>query len=137
MTDQSLEKEGVWFEYGDAKFRIASENSPAYQRAIQRHTQACGPMLVRSKPEVMTKVMIGAMADAILLEWTGVTMSGTVLECHVGKEATKEQKDVTKANKVKILEVPALRNWISNCMQDLTRFQTEGDTQQDATLGEP
>ena len=137
MTDQTMEKEGVWFTHGDARFRIASENSPAYQRAIQRHTQTAGPMLVRSKPEEMTKVMIQSMADGILLEWEGLTAGGEVVACHVGKGATKEQKELTRANKVKILSVPAMRNWISVCMQDLTRFQAEADADVEKTLGEP
>lgn len=137
MTDQSLEKEGVWFTYGDTRFRIASENNPAYQRAIQRHTQTAGPLLVRSKAEEMTKVMIHSMADGILLEWEGLTMGGKPLECHVGKSATKEQKELTRANKITILSVPALRNWISVCMQDLTRFQATADAEVEATLGEP
>ena len=119
-TEPTLEKEGVWKKYDDAEFRIAGVNSPAYQRALRRHGSGITSSKLKNDPAVQDKLLIEAMADAILQEWKGnVKMNGKNLA-------------VTRENKIILLSIPIFRNWVAEQMQEIENFQAEKAAEEDA-----
>lgn len=119
-TEPTLEKEGVWKKYDDAEFRIAGVNSPAYQRALRRHGSGITSSKLKNDPAAQDKLLIEAMADAILQDWKGnVKMNG-------------KQLPVTRENKIILLSIPTFRNWVAEQMQEIENFQAEKAAEEDA-----
>jgi hypothetical protein len=119
-TEPTLEKEGVWKKYDDAEFRIAGVNSPAYQRALRRHGSGITSSKLKNDPAAQDKLLIEAMADAILQDWKGnVKMNG-------------KQLPVTRENKIILLSIPVFRNWVAEQMQEIENFQAEKAAEEDA-----
>jgi hypothetical protein len=118
LTEVSVSTEkvnGVWIEYGDdAKFLIASTESAAYQKAVTKATRKYPPHKVRKDASVQTAIAIEAAAQALLIDFQGVTEHGKKLAN-------------TIENRRKILAAPALRNWIAEQATDLANFQSEGE----------
>lgn len=113
-TDSDLE-DGVWlnFEGEDASFLIASTNRPEYSRAMNRAVKRIGQHKITAKPELATDATIEAMADAVLLDWKGLTANGVEFPC-------------TRENRVKLLKSSrVLREWVSAESSNLTNFQRE------------
>jgi len=113
--------DGVWVEYGDARFLIRSTQSKAYQRAVQREQKKYSPHEVRKNPEVQTKIAIEAAAVAIVVDFEGVTENGAPLEN-------------TLENRRKLMAAPALRDWIADQATDLSNFQQGGEEADSADL---
>lgn len=120
ITDAALETEGVWRKFEDAEFRIAGSNSPRYQRALRRHGQTVNQSKLKHDIPTQEKLLIEAMADAILIDWRGnLTLKGKKLA-------------PTRENKIVLLSIPAIRNWVADQMQDIANFRTEQDAAEDA-----
>lgn len=120
LTDPTLEKRGKWVKNQDAEFLIASSNSPKYQRALRRHAQTESATKVKNDPETQDRVLVEAMADAILLDWRGeVKLKGVDMPCN-------------RENKIKLLQIAAFRHWVAEQMQDIANFQAEEDKAEDA-----
>ena len=108
--------EGTWIAYGEeAEFLIASVESKAYQKALQKIGRKYPPHKVRTDPKTQIEIAKRAMAEALVLDFKGVQDQGKALKN-------------TIENRLRILEVPALRNWISDQAQDIANFQNEGET---------
>ena len=113
---------GTWFEYGEgAAFLIASNERTAYQRAVTKATRKYPPHKVKNDPAIQTEIAVAAAAEALLLDFKGLDEDG------------KAMKN-TLENRIKILKVPTLRNWIADKATDLSNFQSEGEASDIAEL---
>lgn len=82
-TDRKLEEEGQWVEFGDdisvKVARLNSERSQAVRRKLEKpYSKIRGSIPEDIAEEILTK----QVAEAILLDWKGVTdESGKEIEC--------------------------------------------------------
>lgn len=115
--DDTLGSEGVWIPYGeDVEFLIASAESPAYKKAVAKHTKRKNPRKVRNDAATMDAILIESMAEALLLNFKGITDGGKPLKN-------------TLENRKKVLGTSAeLRNYIASEAQDVANFQQEGES---------
>jgi hypothetical protein len=114
--------EGVWLKYGeDAEFFIASTESKTYTKALGKLTKKYQPHKVRNDPATQLKIAKEAMAEALLLDFRGITDGGKPLKNTIENRRT-------------ILEVDAVRSWIADQAQDIANFQTEGESADAADL---
>ena len=113
---------GVWIDYGDeASFLIASSESEAYTKAQAKIAKKYPPHKVRKDLKTQTDIAIEASAQALLLDFKGVTENG------------KAMKN-TIENRRKILQTAELRNWIANQATDISNFNAEAETEDVADL---
>lgn len=120
-TAAALELEGVWRRFEDAEFLIAGANSPKFQRALRRHGASVSANKLKHDIPTQEKLMIDSMADAILNDWRGnITLNGKKLA-------------PTRENKITLLNIPAMRNWIADQMNDVANFQQEEAKAEDAS----
>jgi hypothetical protein len=112
QTDKALKNEGIWVEYADARFLIRSYDSPAYRRAMLK---AAKPErnAIGKDPEAAIRAATKAMAEAIILDWEGVEENGQPLPC-------------TPENKLRLMEIQELREFIAAESQDAANFRREG-----------
>lgn len=96
----------------DSRFKIRSTDNKKYQKALSNRVKNIPRAKLNRDPEAAKKATILAVADALLLEWEGVTEGDEPLEC-------------THANRVRILQYSELFELISNEAQDLTNFKSE------------
>jgi hypothetical protein len=111
-TDDGKVKEGVWLEYDGAKFLIASSGTPKYTRALQRAFKGVPQHKVRDNPELANKATISAIADTVLLDWQGVKSGETPVP-------------VTRENKLALLAIVPIREWVALESQNLANFRAE------------
>lgn len=111
--DGNLKKTGVWKTFQDAKFLIASSDTPAYRRALHKATKKRGAK-VRKDAQAIHEVAIEAMGEACLLDWQGVTSGG-------------EPHPATVENRIALLTASEeLRSFVAEEAQDLANFEREG-----------
>ncbi len=115
---------GTWFDFyedEDVKFKIASTESSAYKKAIAKLSRKINPSKLRKNPTLMQQVTAAAMADAILIDFKGVTDKGKALKN-------------TLENRKKLMEIPAIRDFIGEQSTDLANFETGGEAEDTASL---
>lgn len=75
-TDKKVEKEGVILDYGDYSFRIARAggSNQKYNKTLARLTKPVTRLIQTEKIEieVLTKILIQAHAEAVVLGWTNI-----------------------------------------------------------------
>lgn len=116
--------DGIWTDFYDdpeAKFLIASTERTAYKKRIAALARKASPAKLRSDPTVMERITIQAMAEAILLDFKGVQEGGKALPN-------------TTENRVKLLEVPSIRDFVSNQALDIANFQSGGEAEDASDL---
>lgn len=76
------EEAGRWFEYGDAKFLIASTRSEAFRKAVALRGKPYAAQARRGvlPATVLDKITFEAMAEHIVLGWEGITENGKAVE---------------------------------------------------------
>lgn len=122
QTDESKALEGIWVEYGDARFRIRHTNTKEYRKAVTKAGRGKAPQKLRKDVELQTKFGIAVLATAVLLDWENVTDDGIELE-------------PTTENKVKLLTLAEdLRNFLAEEAGDAGNFQQEGEKADSADL---
>lgn len=73
-TNTTLEQDGVWVDIGEgAKVRVARFGNPAYQKHLERSYKPYRKMQRTGTvpEELQRKLFIDAMANTILLDWSG------------------------------------------------------------------
>jgi hypothetical protein len=120
-TKPDLVKEGVWTSFKDAKLRIASTDSTAYKRALSRHGRNFKAGELRNKPELAEQITIKAMAEAILLDFTGITEGGKPMEA-------------TRENCEKLLQSKVIRDFVAEFADDYANFQKQADIEAEEDL---
>lgn len=72
-TDNQMETEGIWLDYGDFKIRIARAggSNVRYAKAVERHATQHKTALRNDilSAEQQKEIMIQVYADSIILEW--------------------------------------------------------------------
>lgn len=136
-TYKSTEAElkGRWFEEGDARFLVASINSPAYKAEVQarleqergilrRAERRNAPSEIRKKAtEVKEKITREAMAAHILLGWENVQCKGEELEYSAAKASQM------------LNQFPKFADMIAEFAMDEFSDENEADQEGIETLG--
>jgi hypothetical protein len=81
-TNDSLENDGTWMEVGDAKFLIARTGNKKYIRKLSRAVERHKKQLDRkddAADKLSDDIMIGVIAETVLLGWEGVGYQGEAL----------------------------------------------------------
>lgn len=112
--------QGKWFDFQESKFLIASSSSLKFVRALTRLNKPHRRQLERGMmdPAEQQKVLIQAMAQAILLDWQNVKDKS-------GADVPFSPEAASKA-----LKSPMLREFVMEISADLSNFKEE-DTDED------
>lgn len=123
LTDENLAAKGKWLKFGtDAELLIASSNSPKYKSAIRRHTANQPKHKLRTDGKLQDKIVAEAIADAILLDFRGITKDGQPLQN-------------TRENRLLLLTSAPVLEFVANEMENLANFQEEAAQEEAETLG--
>jgi hypothetical protein len=78
MKSTPAEQEGVWFNWDDARLKIASIASPRYQRRIADLRAPYRAQIRRGTlpDDTNEQIAVEAMAECILLDWENVCVEG-------------------------------------------------------------
>ena len=120
-TDSQKEVEGVWHDLGEgARIKIARAGNKAYaeyiQKAMKPHRKAIKAGTLSDK--VAEKIVVGALAETVLLDWEGFTEGGKAVkysidkakeilsnpDFHDFKEMVAELADDAEAYRTEVLE---------------------------------
>lgn len=115
-TEADLEKEGVFVRFDDIEFRIASTNTSAYKRAVSRHTKSIPQHKVRHDPSLVDMPLAEAFADTVLLGWKGEL-----------KDGERVLDPMVREDRLTVLKIPQIREWIAGQAGDLGNFQKAED----------
>lgn len=116
-TDQSLEEQGTWVDYaGGVRFLIAREGNKKHAKLFTKEYEKNRRLLTsktEAADEASLKLLIGVMADTILLDWEGdLTYKGAPLP-------------YSKENAKTLLALKDFRVWVSEQATDMAKFQAE------------
>lgn len=90
-TNDTLENDGTWMELGDAKFLIARSGNKKYIRKLTKAVDRHKKLLDRkddASDKLSDDIMIGVMAETILLGWEGVEYMGKPMSYSVDNAKT-------------------------------------------------
>lgn len=111
--DPAKEAEGVWIDGPEGcRFLIRSADAKQYRRALMRLSRQVSPAKLRKDPDAQLRMVTQAMAEATILDWTGVEQDGKPLAC-------------TPENRLALLQITELRELISTEAQDIANFRSE------------
>lgn len=110
---KNLSEEGVWHEWGGAKFLIAHMSNIVFQRALSRAQQPHRKKLEAGTldPLIMRKVTCQAMSEGMLLDWADV--------CGDDGVATPYEP---KHGFTMLMNDPEFREFVSDVAMNLTNF---------------
>jgi hypothetical protein len=119
--DDNKKVDGVWADFGGARFKIASSRSTKYVKAISRLMRPVKKQIQNStlSPEENESLLCAAMAEGLLLDWEGV---GRIDEAS-GKAVAMEYS-VDNAKQV-LQENYELREFVSEFADSLDNFKRE------------
>ena len=119
FSEFSVDDSGIWVPFkNDVEFLIARANNPKYRRRLsylyeknKRLLDGKGDAAEAKSNEIMATVM----GETVLLGWKGkVSIKGEVLE-------------YSKANAIRLLEVPLFREWVTSQANDQYAYKTVKD----------
>ena len=90
-TNDNLENDGTWVEVGDAKFLIARSGNKKYVRKLTKAVDRHKKLLDRkddAADKLSDEIMIGVVAETILLGWEGVSFKGAAMAYSVDNAKT-------------------------------------------------
>ncbi len=108
QTDPKLTSEGVWVEFGDARFKIRSIEDPSFQKAATAWNRKY-PAHIADRAEHVAR---NVYADAVLLDFEGITDKGAPLPN-------------TRDNRVLLLRSKTISDFVAAEAQNLANFRTE------------
>ena len=102
IRDRDLEKDGAWMEWDeDTRFLIARKTSPRYKAAFSKGYRENERLLssktnTKRADDIAEELMLGCMAEHLLLGWEGVTDAGKKLpySVEVAKFMIEEHDDL-------------------------------------------
>jgi hypothetical protein len=107
---------GTWVNYGDARFLIRSTTSKEYAKAVSRISRKHPAHKVRKDTETQNAIATEAMAEALLLNFEGITNSG-------------EKMANTVENRKVLCSNPVLREFIADAASDIANFRAGGEAE--------
>lgn len=111
--DAQKEQDGIWIDGPEgSRFRIRSADSKQYRNALAALARKYSPGRLRKDGETQLKMVIEAMAEALVLDWDGIEDNGQPLPC-------------TKENAMRILSITELRELVASEAQDIANFRSE------------
>jgi len=113
-TDETLENQGVWVEYGEAKFLVGRSGNRAYSKklsALVEQNQKLLDIKDEAAEALSQKIFIEVMAESILLGWSGpVAYKGEPLP--FSRDAVRQ-----------LLEIKDFRREVTRWAEDINRFK--------------
>lgn len=126
-TNEKLETVGVWHNLnadGSSRIKVARMDNPKYQQAMQLLYSEYAeelqkePEAERLEPDSLTrKIMAKGMAQAILVDWEGISYKGKVLK-------------YTKENAEKVLMHKDFLELVLRLSSDIANFRLELEEEQ-------
>jgi len=110
-TNSDKDENGIWIAFDDAEFKIASSHSRRYRHALAAQVRKI-PQHARQSIAKIDEATAIAMAKGVLLDFRGVKDSGVELPN-------------TEENRIKLLSIPQIREWVAEQSQTLANFQAE------------
>ena len=126
FAEFAVQDDGVWVPYkGDVEFLIARANNPKYRRRLGYYYDK-NKRLLDGKGEAAeaksNEIMATVMGETVLLDWKGtVKIKGEVLP-------------YTKANAIRLLEVPLFREWVTKQSGDEHAYKVVKDAEDTENL---
>lgn len=103
----------IWIDGPEgSRFLIRSTESRPYKNRIASLANQNAHRL-RKNPTLQQKLAAQAMAETIIVDWEGITDAGEPLPC-------------TEENRLRLVEIPEIRDLIATEAQDLANFRREG-----------
>ncbi|TAD87678.1 MAG: hypothetical protein EAZ99_16580 [Alphaproteobacteria bacterium] len=116
-TDRTAEQEGVWVALGDgARVKVARFNNPRHRSVLDRLRRPYRSLLMagRDLPEDVAEAMaVEATAEALLLDWDGITENGQPLA--YGRETARRL----------LAELPDFRDAVAYLAMQAETFRRE------------
>ena len=113
-TDETLEENGTWFQIGGgARVLVARSGNRKYGKMLTKEVERNKKALDLNDDaadKLSEEIMIGVIAETILLGWEDVSFKGEVLEYNV-------------ANAKKLLAVKDFRKAIAQFADDVSAFK--------------
>ncbi len=113
-TDETLEENGTWFPIGGgARVLVARSGNRKYAKLLTKEVERNKKALDLNDDaadKLSEEIMIGVIAETILLGWEDVSFKGEVLEYNV-------------ANAKKLLAVKDFRKTIAQFADDVSAFK--------------
>jgi hypothetical protein len=147
-TDPVLEKQGRYFELGDAEFLVARSGNQAYtdmfSQLVQAHKhtldQRVTPEDRARANERAEKITVEVMSKTILLGWRPIVRKladGTEVAGKIEFNGEDLTGAYSVANAAKLLAVKEFRNWVQSKSDDYKNFlvatQEEDEKNSEAT----
>ena len=123
ITSPSKES-GVWISYDGAEFLIAAITRPEYNRALEKHRKGRPLAKLQRDNETAKQIITEALADAVLLDFRGVKDGDSDLA-------------PTRENRLAVLAIPSLREWIVEQASTIANFQAEATAEDAEALKSP
>lgn len=113
--------DGKWFTFGDAEFKLAYYNRPDFARQTSKVWKRYSKHAIDADPALVLVREIEMMAEAVLIDWKGVTNNG-------------EPVEPTKANKILLLGHAPFREWVTEQAMKFENFAAEAEAEDASTL---
>lgn len=111
-VEQDLQ-DGVWLDFRDGvQAKIAYQGRRAFLKATTRHTRKIPAHKLEADPSLYHEIGVEVAADAVLLDFRGITEKGKVLAN-------------TRENRIKLLQRPVFMSWVNEESKRLSNFQKE------------
>lgn len=120
-SDEVKETDGVWVDIGDAQFLIARSGNLNYAKKLSREFERNQKALERkdeAADKLSEKLMIGVLADTILLGWKNVQFKGAELS-------------YSKDNAAMLLGVKDFRKVIMQAADDFNAYRVSQEESQE------
>lgn len=125
-TSKKLETDGIWHELGDgAAIKVARWNNRRFneiKRQLERKHRA-EMKGGRMPDELGEKIIIEAIANAILLDWRGLEINGVKLPAYTPEEGVRVLSDTEQLN------MGEFRDTIAAVSMDTNNFRTEHEAE--------
>lgn len=123
LTDENLAQKGKWLKLDDAQLLIASSNNPKYRAAIRKNSAGVTKQKLKTNAKVQDEFFLSSLADAIFLDFKGITHNGVPLEN-------------TRENRIALLRAPSILDFVVEEMDNIANFQEEAAEAEAEVLGE-
>jgi len=127
LTDKKAEREGTWVPIGDgAQVKVARIGTPEYRNRLRQLGKPYERQIRKGNlsPEINEQVTVQALAEVILLDWTGIEGEG--LERFGVTVAADNSVPYSVENaKILLIEFPDFRDEVVDLASNVETFRAE------------